>query len=33
MIRVVFDTNVMVSAMLSASGTPANALRIVTPKL
>ena len=28
MIRVVFDTNVMVSAMLNASGTPAHALRL-----
>ena len=27
MIRVVFDTNVLVSAMLNASGTPANVLR------
>ena len=27
MIRVVFDTNVLVSAMLNASGTPANLLR------
>ena len=27
MIRVVFDTNIMVSAMLNASGTPANVLR------
>ncbi len=27
MIRVVFDTNVVVSAMLNASGTPANVLR------